>query len=695
VESRSAAGVNLIADIFGDSGLCEAARNTLDAIRACDIGFSHVDLSYGDRRAEHVDDRFRDLPGGLAHPVNLLFYNINMFPLLGRTQLVKLMQGKYTAAYWTWELPRLPDTLVAQFESIDEVWVPSHFVQNAMALATSKRVCVVPHPVHVRVPQAVHRAQFGLPDRGYIFLFAFSAPSTFGRKNPWAVIDAFEKAFGSARHGGPLLVIKAHHADLFPDGRDALRKAIARVGGILLEESYSREQMNALLACADAFVSLHRAEGFGLGLAESMYLGKPVIATQFSGNVDFMNHTNSYPVRYHLRPIVGEDHRYQPRDAALYEPGQLWAEPDVEQAAAYMRYLYEHPEAGQEQGAHAAAYVRQHLSLDAVGRIIRERLQQIDPAVRPASDTPFFRIGKRPIRALSFAFDRFVPGSGWGGPECALDGDAPRWFQWTVDPEATFDVCLAEDGDYVVELRVLHALLPEILDSLTLAANEHRIHLTRRRDESGMWLFKGVIPRTAVAGNPRGTRLVFRVNRTVRPREAGADSDDWRSLGVAVHSLRLTSVRPSDPVLLHFDQPVDGTGWHAPEVGGDGTTFAWMAGQSATVCIELVPGNDYAVECSVLEPPVPGILDTLALSVNGHEVALTSRHERTHGYLFQGNIPAVCLAGVNGLVCLMFTVGRTFCPHAHDSANGDERTLGLAFDWLRIVPARRRRWMAR
>lgn len=191
------------------------------------------------------------------------------------------------------------------------------------------------------------------------------------------MIEAFSRAFGRPEPNGPLLVLKAHHLGMFPELQEALRLAMARVGGILLEESYTREQMNSLLNCVDAYVSLHRSEGFGLGMAESMYLGKPVIGTYYSANTDFMTPENSYCVGYRLRPIVAQDHHFFPECARVYELGQLWAEPDIRQAALWMKYLYEHPDKGAQRGQLAVADIRSYCSPDVVAELIKGRLRQI------------------------------------------------------------------------------------------------------------------------------------------------------------------------------------------------------------------------------------------------------------------------------------------------------------------------------
>ncbi len=152
----------------------------------------------------------------------------------------------------------------------------------------------------------------------------------------------------------PLLVIKSQYLERYPPLYHHLFHLVEDINGILLNKMMTRQQMTDLLTCADVYVSLHRAEGFGRGMAEAMFLGKPVIATNYSGNTDFMTTTNSYPVAFKLRPITAEDHRFQPAFATIYDVGQVWAEPDIDEAAARMAMLYEQPANGVEKGYQAA-----------------------------------------------------------------------------------------------------------------------------------------------------------------------------------------------------------------------------------------------------------------------------------------------------------------------------------------------------
>jgi glycosyltransferase involved in cell wall biosynthesis len=127
--------------------------------------------------------------------------------------------------------------------------------------------------------------------------------------------------------------------------------------------------MNALFASADCYVSLHRAEGVGLGMAEAMFLGKPVIGTNYSGNLDFMNAENSLLVDYCMTELS--------EGVATYERGSRWAEPSIEHAAELMRFVYEHQDEAKAIGSRASDSVRATLSPELTAKQILQRLHQI------------------------------------------------------------------------------------------------------------------------------------------------------------------------------------------------------------------------------------------------------------------------------------------------------------------------------
>jgi glycosyltransferase involved in cell wall biosynthesis len=375
-----ATGVNVIGDLDAASGLGEATCSLVTAFARRGIPTSLVELPYTEERRTKgvLPSLLASLPRGSDHPINLLAYNVNVMHTVGIERLRDLTGGKYTIAYWFWELSRVPEFWVKEFDRVDEIWVTSNSARDSLLTVARTPVTMIPAPVEVITSPRPDRARFGLPADRRIFFYSFSATSCSGRKNPWGFIEGFRLAFGKSANGGPLLVLKVHHLDRFPELQRELRSAVARVGGVLIEQSFSRQQANDLLACSDAYVSLHRAEGFGLGMAESMYLGKPVIGTQYSANVDFMTPQNSYPVNYSLRAITADDHRFQPECAGVYRVGEEWAEPSVEEAAELMQRIYDAPEEARAKGEQAAIDIRRYCSPEVVAHQAEERLLEVE-----------------------------------------------------------------------------------------------------------------------------------------------------------------------------------------------------------------------------------------------------------------------------------------------------------------------------
>jgi glycosyltransferase involved in cell wall biosynthesis len=191
--------------------------------------------------------------------------------------------------------------------------------------------------------------------------------SIMARKNPLGLIRAYRRAFRADDRVG--LAIKVSRGSFDPAGLAGLNEAAADAGVTVIDRVMSRQESYALLDCCDCYASLHRSEGFGLTLAEAMLLGKPVLATGYSGNLDFMTPANSLLVGYERVPIR--------EDLPFYRRGAVWAEPSVGQAAEAMRWAYEHPAEARALGGRAREEARRVLSLDAAGRRMAERLRAI------------------------------------------------------------------------------------------------------------------------------------------------------------------------------------------------------------------------------------------------------------------------------------------------------------------------------
>ncbi|WP_445240669.1 glycosyltransferase [Microcoleus vaginatus] len=215
---------------------------------------------------------------------------------------------------------------------------------------------------------SLNREALNLPKNKFIFLFVFDFSSRIERKNTLATIQAFKQAFGE--DNSVLLVIKSSNSHTFSAAPASLNSAIANNSNIKHLDGYlSKNKLNGLLYNCDCYVSLHRCEGFGLTMAEAMFYGKPVIATGYSSNTEFMNVGNSYLVKYKLIPIE--------KDCGPYKKGNVWAEVDVEHAAYLMRYVFNNYREAQQVGAIAAEEIQTLLHPQVTGNKIRKRLEYI------------------------------------------------------------------------------------------------------------------------------------------------------------------------------------------------------------------------------------------------------------------------------------------------------------------------------
>jgi GT2 family glycosyltransferase/glycosyltransferase involved in cell wall biosynthesis len=372
--------VKVIGYLRSEKGVGEGARATIRAMRAGGIPFA----------IEVLPDPHSAQPGleiwapGDARdsPAQINIFHVNPKELLQlRARLTaERAAGRTSIGYWAWELPELPAVWAECLGYLNEVWTPSAFVTQSVACAAAIPVITVPHCLDL---DELRLASASLPGDRLSFFFAFDYLSDVARKNPHGVIEAFRRAFTPADRVE--LVIKSMHSSYDAEGAAAVwatadRAVADGVSVRIIDEALPRARVLQLLRNCHSYVSLHRAEGFGLLLAEAMALGKPVIATGYSGNTDFMSPSNSLLVN-HSMVDVGPGH-------GDYEPHQRWADPDLDHAASLMRLVADDREVAARIGAQAREDVIRTLHPAAVGTMVRDHVSRLNHGHAPRALTP-------------------------------------------------------------------------------------------------------------------------------------------------------------------------------------------------------------------------------------------------------------------------------------------------------------------
>ena len=361
----AAPGANVVGFFRYPSGLQQVASALVDALAAAGVRAELRDVPMPSNR----DGRRRTGFDGLERaPVTILNTGLDLsVPEVYRLAALHPKRGTYRVAVWWWELEKLPAEWLGRGADVDEIWAPTTFIASALEPLGKPIFPMLPS---VRRPEFTPRPKehFGLDPSKYAFLFVFDMNSRMPRKNPLALIRAFRLAFAPA---DPVeLVIKVSPQEsYFPEWWGDLRRAAADASVKLIDRHLSRDELSGLMNAADAYVSLHRSEGLGLTMAEAMLLGKPTIATAYSGNLDFMTPDNSYLVRYEKATIA--------EAVWPYPRGCEWAEPSVGHAAELMRRVFDHPDDARRTAERGRVEVTALLSPEVAGRRMAARLAEI------------------------------------------------------------------------------------------------------------------------------------------------------------------------------------------------------------------------------------------------------------------------------------------------------------------------------
>ena len=323
-------GVNLVGYLSGELGLGVAARRMKAALDAAGVPVASVAYDRTSSRMSEPADRSLDAP----YLFNLIVITPDQLPYFVEDVGAEFLAGHHNIGLWYWETDVLTARQLSSFAWVDEVWGATSYLCDVFAAADRVPVTHVPVPLVFDDPHATEedRTRLGLDDR-FTVLFSFDFLSVVERKNPLGLIEAYRRAFGP--DDGARLILKGINGDEFPDKREELFDAAADRPDIDVWDRYlsSRDRL-ALVQLVDCYASLHRSEGLGLTMAEAMALGTPVVATAYSGNLDFMDDDSALLVPA-TEVLIGPGH--------LYPAEGHWADPDLDVAAAHLRALKDDP----------------------------------------------------------------------------------------------------------------------------------------------------------------------------------------------------------------------------------------------------------------------------------------------------------------------------------------------------------------
>ncbi len=297
-------GLNIYGFAYGELGIGEDLRMAVECCEVANIPYHVVNIDAGDTRQADMHLKGKVSEGAEPPPYNTNLFCLPAFDTVSRVFMQKgavVFEGYRNIGWWPWELSVFPKAWKPYaFELIDEVWASSTFLEDMYKRATDKPVKLVPLAVSVDRMKPYPRKHYGLPEKKFLFLYIFDFNSSVARKNPMAAVQAFKQAFKPSDNTVGLVLKTMNTKPNNPEWKAFLKECQADKRIQLITKTLDRPEVLGLINTCDAYVSLHRAEGFGRTLAEAMLLGKPVVATNYSGNVDFMQNELAHPVDFEL-----------------------------------------------------------------------------------------------------------------------------------------------------------------------------------------------------------------------------------------------------------------------------------------------------------------------------------------------------------------------------------------------------------
>ena len=363
-------GVNVFGYIDGEFGLGEAVRLIIKALKNANVP---VALLNYDVKTNHQnnDKTFIDFSENAPYLINLVLVDPSgARKILTDFSTTETFKNKYNIYYLNWESEYFPDQYVLNISYFDEIWVPATYCQEIVSKHVDVPVNVVRYPIEIHLENNLNDEATAFYDKSkFNFLFIFDYNSTFERKNPLNLIKAFGEAFAHDDES-VMLTIKTSSSKRYAKEKNDLISAVATCKNIkIVEKIFDKETLHHIIKNCDSYISLHRSEGFGLTMAEAMYFAKPVIATNYSGNLEFMNPQNSFLVNYEKVVVDSE--------IINYDKNTVWSNPDVSHAAALMKQVRANSPEVQLKCSEAQKTMLTEFSTAEIGNQIKLNLENI------------------------------------------------------------------------------------------------------------------------------------------------------------------------------------------------------------------------------------------------------------------------------------------------------------------------------
>ena len=362
-------GINIFGYIKGEFGIGEAVRLNIKASNKVGLPVSLVNYETVTIH-RNEDQSFNDFSKEFPYDINLIQISPSEVSNFFLDEIAIGLKGKYNILYVAWESEYLPDDYIKNINYFDEIWVPSKFCQESISKVCRVPVINIPHPVEIQLEKTTDTDAINFYDKSkFNFLFIFDYNSTLERKNTLNLIEAFQKAFDKDDKN-VVLNIKTSSSKNFVSEKQQIEDKIGDQKNIkIIEKIFDKNSLNNIINDCDCYVSLHRSEGFGLTMAEAMCLKKPVIATGYSGNTEFMDFQNSFLVQY-KKATAG-------KNLLNYDERTIWSEPSVNHASEIMKYVYENIQSINTIAENGYLTIHENFSFESIGNRIKNRVEFI------------------------------------------------------------------------------------------------------------------------------------------------------------------------------------------------------------------------------------------------------------------------------------------------------------------------------